>query len=82
MKTTKTTEDDLDSRATLAVEAKRASHAFHHSQINVGVGQNNGRVLGLKAKTTTQPVRARMRPLQRIGRLRRPDEREDVNLVI
>ena len=42
--------DDLEGRATLAVVAPGALDAFLHRQIEVGVRQDDGRVLGLEAQ--------------------------------
>jgi hypothetical protein len=68
-------EDELDRRAALAVEAERAGQA-PDGQVDIGVGQDDRRVLGVEAEDAAQAVRLRMLLLEDVRRARGPDEGE------
>jgi hypothetical protein len=72
-------EQDLERRATLAVEGQGAEHALADRQLEVGVGKHDRRVLGLEAEHAAQAVGPRVGLLERVRRSAGADEGEHVD---
>ena len=59
---------------------KAPQKAFLDGKLDVGVRQDDGRVLGIETKDCPQAMRLRMQLLQMIGDLARSDEGQHVHL--
>ena len=74
-------EEDLQRRATLAIERQGACDRLAHRVVQVDLGQDDARVLRIQTQGGAQPVRARVQLLQGTGALVGADKGEDIDLA-
>jgi len=68
--------DELQASAALTIVGERARDALLHGEVEVGVREDDGRVLRLEAEDAAHPVQFWMLALQDVGHSRSADERE------
>ncbi len=67
-------EEDLQGGAALTVEGQASRDALAHGQVQIGIRQDDGGVLGTQAQAGSQPVGSRVLGLQEVGRPGGADE--------
>ena len=68
--------DYLERGAALAVERQAPRQAFFDRQVEIGIGQDDGRIFGLQPEYGTKPMQFRVPLLKRICRPAGTDERQ------
>src|SRR5690606_22524019 len=72
---------DLQCCAALSVKGKRTGYTLGYSVIDIGVGQNDGRIFCVKTQNCFQTVRLWVQFLQVVGAFVCSDKGEDIHLT-